>query len=643
LKDGAKFSDPTTDIGAVEFDGTGYALFAHRPALKVGDNDRDFSVSFWVYVRDEGQAGGPWRGVLYKGHEDAAFTDVNRTFGIWLFPDSNHVLYRISTTTNRDAGGKSNTLIAVDRWTHVAYVRRGEHLRLFLNGTLDSEAPLWKGIVQPNSDHLIIVKSPYHAGINGALDDLRIYGLALTPEDVAALARNRNAPAESEAPLVAYLRIAHEGLLLGAGTSYEEIRSLPPKHSADRLRIAERLGLLTPSGADDCLDSLLPFPFTPVWDLEGWLCRTFDLPSTESLLPVMRSSRGWLLRTRQDSLVRTWIQEDSIVTSVDRRPYLEPDLVDLEDLRQSHKTAAGMLRARTAELAAEWKLLRAGGTANSALMEVFVTDEINFLDTIESDDTAGLPIEASLKKLSLTSAAFRRIRRYQALNAPLSEREKDDLAHLLIGVWKLRDRYSWWLQEESAMPDPLWPTSNTDGAFVSGHYKHDFLPWRGTVSERRAIEQRIAARLGDWQTLSDSSERAVLDAQRIALPLLRDRLLGIEDLPSAADHLDELTERLLIDVGASGATTLTVIDQATLILQSLVNGIRTKRFESGHPASAWYIKTQWGSENDSNFAHFDEEWTWLGSYGAWRSAMMVYLYPENALFWRRCICTPMTA
>jgi hypothetical protein len=635
-KPGVKFSDPKTNIGAVEFDGTHYALFGHRAGLNVGDNDQDFSLSFWIYVNDAGIPNGQWRGVLYKGHEDPSFTNVNRTFGVWLYPDRNTVHYRISTTTNHNAGGDSNTPIPVAQWTHVAYVRRGNHLRLFLNGAVDSEATL-TGIVLPNTDGMMIGKSPYHGGIDGALDDLRIYGMALTPDDVAALAQSRNSPALSETPVGTYVVAAYEALLLGAGTSYEEIRSLPPKQSADRLRIAQRLGLLAPSGTDDYLDLLLPPTGFLGVQMEGWLSATFDLPLSASKndLLVAQSWSGWLLQTRQDNLTRIWMQEDSTVAAADRQPYLEPDLVDPEDLAQSHKTAAAKLSSRTAELAAKWELLRAAATANSALIQVFSNQEVQSLDTIESDDSAGLPIEASLEALSLSFVAFRRVRRYQSLNAPMSEREKEDLAHLLIGVWKLRDRYPVWRSDECAMPDPLWPTSNTEGAFVSGHYKHNFLPWRGTVSERTAIEQRIAARLSDWRTLSESIERAVLDAQRIALPQLRDRLLGLDDLPSAADYQDELTERLLVDMGASGATTLTLIDQATLTLQNLVNGIRTKRFESGHPAFGWRLKTDWTPDppmDDSSWTNFDEEWTWLGSYGTWRSAMMVYLHPENALY-----------
>lgn len=627
---GARFSDPKSHTGAVEFDGTGYARFAHRPGLKVGDHDQDFSVSFWIHVNDAGVSNGPWRGILYKGHEDAAFTDVNRTFGIWLFPDSNTVHYRISTTTDQNAGGNSTTTIEVARWTHVAYVRRGVHLQLFLNGLLDSQVT-FSGTVQPNTDELVIGKSPYHAGIDGSLDDLRIYNLALTPDDITALARSRNVPAMPEKPLAAYLRTAYEALLLASGTSYEESRSLPPKHSALRLNLAEKLGLLAPGGMDDYLDVLLPNALPPV-QMEEWLSSIFDFPSTMDLLPAPQPLRGWLLQTRQDSLTRTWLQEDSTSAAVDRRPYLEPDLVDLEDINPGHHTAANILQSRTAELVVEWELLRASPTVDIALLQVFTNSEISSLGTIESADSAGWPVEAYLKDLSFTFAAFRRIRKYQALNVPLSEREKDDLAHLLIEVWKLRNRYPAWLREETALTDPLWPSSNTGGAFVSTHYKNTFLPWRGSVMERAVIEQRIATRFGDWQNLLDNSEQAVLYAQQIALPVLRDRLLGITDLPSSSDFLDILAERLLTDIAASGLTTLTLIDHASLTLQTLVNGIRTNRFEAGHPSAGWNIKTKWGSENDTDLAHFDEEWTWLGSYGIWRSAMMIYLYPQNALY-----------
>src|SRR5207249_7405370 len=68
-----------------------------------------------------------------------------------------------------------------------------------------------------------------------------------------------------------------------------------------------------------------------------------------------------------------------------------------------------------------------------------------------------------------------------------------------------------------------------------------------------------------------------------------------------------------------------------LTLQSLVNGIRSGLFELDHPAHNWHLNKKWNDNptDDLDLAYFDEEWSWFSSYGTWRAALMVYLYPEN--------------
>src|SRR5207247_7656962 len=84
---------------------------------------------------------------------------------------------------------------------------------------------------------------------------------------------------------------------------------------------------------------------------------------------------------------------------------------------------------------------------------------------------------------------------------------------------------------------------------------------------------------------------------------------------------------------SAGATTLTMIDHATLSLQNLVNGIRSGFFEAGHLAHNWVLQKTWTPEpEDPNLVNFDEEWNWLSDFGAWRAALLIYLYPENGLF-----------
>src|SRR5439155_2477338 len=157
-----------TDLeGAIDFDGNGSIGFDPSPVLDVGRNDGDFSVCFWIYPRTSG-AGEPWRGVLYKGHQDD--TGYYRTFSIFLFPNSNQVHYRISTDQNDNDGGNSVQEVRVNQWTHLAYVKRGNSLRLFLDGELDSEIKL-SGPVIANSDALLLGASSYYPGFLGALDD----------------------------------------------------------------------------------------------------------------------------------------------------------------------------------------------------------------------------------------------------------------------------------------------------------------------------------------------------------------------------------------------------------------------------------------------------------------------------------------
>src|SRR5205823_8917964 len=105
LNPGVTWGTSGTDLeGAIDFDGNGSISFGPSPVLDVGRNDGDFSVCFWIYPRTSG-AGEPWRGVLYKGHQDD--TGYYRTFSIFLFPNSNQVHYRISTDQNDNDGGNS--------------------------------------------------------------------------------------------------------------------------------------------------------------------------------------------------------------------------------------------------------------------------------------------------------------------------------------------------------------------------------------------------------------------------------------------------------------------------------------------------------------------------------------------------------
>lgn len=610
--------------GALRLDAGGSAT-ARGP--EVGADNRDFSVSFWIFATGRGQPQGPWRSILYKGREASGAHPGNRTFGLWLYPDSNAIHFRISTSANANDGGDSTREVPVNRWTHVAYVKAGSRLRLFLDGVLDRDVELSAGVVG-NAAPLFIGANPYFSGYDGALSDLRIYATALGGEDVGELAGSRRtAAARASQSLQDYHRAAYEALLRGLGTSYEELRLLTTLSAGARAALAARLMLATPGEAGDRLDSLLPPPLFAFGgsDLESWLEGTFGLPSTIPTEAPTRLPAPWVLALRREWLAFEWEAAPSGRGRA-AAPLLDPDLVDPEDLSPAAGEWLALLKQRRSRMDQKHAALAAAASLEDAMKAAFSEDEIKRFLRLQVREQAGYPIGRDLQQLSLTFPMYRRLNGYRMLRASLSLSEKDDAAHLLTQVWKVRQMYPVWQAAEAAMPTRLWPSLQGAAAWQPGRYKRSFAPWRGTTQARTEIESLLSGRIRDWLALDEDQARMVAAAQRETLPRLRDDLLDMAGLPAAGARLDELTERWLVDFAATGATSLDAIDQATVSLQSLINGVRTRRFESEHPAHAWAIKP------DPIASHFDEEWQWLGTYGTWRSAVMNYLYPDNVLY-----------
>lgn len=633
LAKSVKYGTPGTELeGAIVLDGTGSVQIkdggptGSAPMLKVGDDNRDFSVSIWIRPSD--RRGSTYRTVIYKGHENNWPSDVNRTFAMWLVPESNRVWFRISVSNNIDAGGRSQAELAVGEWSHVAYVKAGSSLRLFINGRLDSEVGL-PGHVLSNNDPLRIGNGfpapTAGGGFIGGLGELRIYGFALSAEDIRQLALDRRAGLPG-APVANYHQVAYEALLIGLGTSFEELRSIRSMSQSKRDALATRLGMSIPGGVGDNLEVLLPPTIFPVGSnqFEEWLEGSFGLPLTYTPKPPQTALLGtptlWAQRQAYQSY--QWSIEDQ---SDQTTPDLDPDLIDRAELSTKLPEWEALRQRRGAELRVKFESFLTTPTMKDAMLLVFSPDEIRRLSELKQIEESGNSITDELAKLGIDQTMFRRLLSDVDLNPPYSQSEREDLAHLLTQVWKVRTRYAAWRQEETAMPSRLWPSAGSDGGWVPGYYKREFLPWRGDTQRRLELEARLTSRRQTWRSLYDGHVRMVEEAQRVALPILRDGLLGLIDLPSAMQRMDDLTERWLVDLAATGATQITAIDQATLTLQTLINGVRNKRYGVDHPARGWVIKPAYESA-------FDAEWQWLASYDSWRAAVMNYLYPENALF-----------
>ena len=157
----------------------------HSASVDLGAGDSDFSVSFWMNLQADHD--GNYRQIAKKG-----FGNNERTFSIWTRPHDNKLHYRISTTHDTDEGGIGNSEIALNTWTHVAYVLEGNQLTLYINGQLDSSAPL-VGSVITNDDpiHFGRPQDNAHDAALARYDDIQFSDRALSSDQVLALYTSR--------------------------------------------------------------------------------------------------------------------------------------------------------------------------------------------------------------------------------------------------------------------------------------------------------------------------------------------------------------------------------------------------------------------------------------------------------------------
>lgn len=180
---GCPSAGPTPVVGlrarALRFDGVDDTVRAESSSI---DLDQPFRVSAaaWIRVEKGGSADG-WRSLIDK--RDA----LEDGWDLYLSPEGRAFL-RVN-----DAFLEGAALVTDGKWHHVAGVYDRERLRLYVDGRLDRSLALDR----PES---LDTRAPVMVGLGhdgrgnayaGDLDEVRVYGRALTAPEVEALAARR--------------------------------------------------------------------------------------------------------------------------------------------------------------------------------------------------------------------------------------------------------------------------------------------------------------------------------------------------------------------------------------------------------------------------------------------------------------------
>lgn len=261
-------------------------------------------------------------------------------------------------------------------------------------------------------------------------------------------------------------------------------------------------------------------------------------------------------------------------------------------------------------------------------------DYLPYFTDIASIEADGEDIRPFLNLLNITIAEYRYLKKvYDVLESEttpstlssLLETEYEDVINILIAI---RVRYMSmelvieeydndiildqdYFQIYKAAPDafPLTdlPTYNS---------------WRSPLSLRRAWINTLQTRIDQEKAAKDKWQDVLMETEDRNMPFMRDAL--IRALMKDCETFDEAAERLaktyFIETKDNCCVKHTRVSFAIETLQGLYWALETGVYDD-------FIANFTLSDPD-----FKAKWKWLGSYATWRSAMFVFLYPENLLY-----------
>ena len=269
-----------------------------------------------------------------------------------------------------------------------------------------------------------------------------------------------------------------------------------------------------------------------------------------------------------------------------------------------------------------------------------IEDKLLLPDILPSEETStlleylynqreeGNDITPELDKLSLSNGALLylvKIENLLARGSTVLSSEWNEVCSILLQVQKIREYETWRVQEKDSR---LILSSNSFQ--IPEPPPLEFPPpepqplpkWRATQQALNTWKNKLKSRIEREQTIKEALQAAISATEEATLPILRDALIMATDVEgnNLDSKADWITKNLLIDAQAGSCQKTTRIAQAIETIQGLLWGLKINQLRETYP----------DLELDDKET-FDEKWQWLGSYANWRSAMLVFLYPENIL------------
>ncbi len=187
---------------AISFDGVND--YVDIPSNIYGSTATDFTIECWIKP-NSGSFNSAYHAVV--GYQQVGGATSDRNPGMWINNGTVHYdMYQPSTNTRYT--GNSTILVTQDKWNHLAMVKSGTNLKLYINGKLDVNTTVSATVKVPGN---------YRVGFNdnyfsGLVDEVRFWNTARTQQQILDFLYR--SPAFNATGLLAYYKFNN-----GTGTT----------------------------------------------------------------------------------------------------------------------------------------------------------------------------------------------------------------------------------------------------------------------------------------------------------------------------------------------------------------------------------------------------------------------------------------
>jgi len=252
-----------------------------------------------------------------------------------------------------------------------------------------------------------------------------------------------------------------------------------------------------------------------------------------------------------------------------------------------------------------------------------------FTELFEKQD-AGEDIRPYLNQLNIRSTEYTVLRRiYEVLDngtVPLLPSEYEDVVNISVRVNIANVTYFEYVLQEYdeniVLTGDDFQNYSPSSINFPLNLVEEAVQWRSPHADKKAWKDTLNTRIERKKNVLDEWETVLEETEHISMPVMRDALIQAlrEDCESLDDAAERLAKTLFIETKDNCCVKHSRISHAIETIQGLIFSLEGGIYDDyldGFTLTA---------------PNYDKEWQWLGSYGTWRSAVFIYIYPENVLY-----------